>query len=49
MDTAIQRTGISTTTNFICVCQRGTEIYYIKLSLTSHLFEELNLTIRREI
>ena len=43
-DAASQRTGIGAIKNSISDRQRWAESHYIKWSIMSHLFEELNLT-----
>ena len=48
-DAASQRTGISAVTNSISARQRWPESHCIRLSIISHLFEELNFTKEEDI
>ena len=48
-DATSQRTGISVVTNSISARQRWPESHCIRLSVISHLFEELNFTKKEDI
>ena len=48
-DVVAQRIWISAITNSVSARQRWTESHYIRLSVISHLFEELNMTKKEDV
>ena len=48
-DAASQKKGISAITNSTSARQRWAESHYIRISIVSHLFEELNLTKKEDV